>query len=393
MKEYINLYDAHGRSLGATKDWQRVPDAYDYIIFKDGDVVKAKNGRTGKIEFKDTDDLTVVQSVFDEGGTIAFMSDEFTIDSTLYLRTENTRVYLNNVILKFTQTDTDALVIQKRGIDIVGGEILLPLGFSKAGILIDGSTFQTFTRLRPVNIVGTRVIGQDTSAGKGIWFDSKDIGITWVNIDRVFVYNLETGILLHASKENGYITANKVTNSTLYYCKYPMRTIASLSGTYVAGNTFDNIHIQTKSGDTVNAILLYGGLRNYFKIDVWDWGVATTTDLIKILSPADYNYFVINTHGDDFTLDIDANSIHNTFVLVDRPTSKIAVFSGDGSTTQFSVPHYLPVKPSKVLVTPMSSDAAGDFYVTADDTYIYVNYKTAPPSGTDNIKLSWYAEV
>ena len=36
--------------------------AFDYIIFKDGDVVKAKNGRTGKIEFKDTDAASVIQS-------------------------------------------------------------------------------------------------------------------------------------------------------------------------------------------------------------------------------------------------------------------------------------------------------------------------------------------
>jgi len=68
-------------------------------------------------------------------------------------------------------------------------------------------------------------------------------------------------------------------------------------------------------------------------------------------------------------------------------------FSGDGSTTQFSIEHGLVSTPSKVQVTPMSSDAAGDFYVTADDTYIYINYKTAPPSGTDNVKVSWYAEV
>ena len=68
-------------------------------------------------------------------------------------------------------------------------------------------------------------------------------------------------------------------------------------------------------------------------------------------------------------------------------------FSGDGTTTQFSIEHGLVSTPNKVQVTAMSEDASGDFYVTADATYIYVNYKTAPPSGTDNIKLSWSAEV
>ncbi|MCD6138255.1 MAG: hypothetical protein J7J91_06715, partial [Deltaproteobacteria bacterium] len=66
---------------------------------------------------------------------------------------------------------------------------------------------------------------------------------------------------------------------------------------------------------------------------------------------------------------------------------------GDGTTTQFSIEHGLVSTPSKVQVTPMSSDAAGDFYVTADATYIYINYSTAPPSGTDNVKVSWQAEV
>jgi len=73
--------------------------------------------------------------------------------------------------------------------------------------------------------------------------------------------------------------------------------------------------------------------------------------------------------------------------------SGTATFSGDGSTTQFKIEHGLVSTPSKVLVTPMSEDASGDFYITADNTYIYINYKTAPPSGTNNIKVSWYAEI
>jgi len=73
--------------------------------------------------------------------------------------------------------------------------------------------------------------------------------------------------------------------------------------------------------------------------------------------------------------------------------SGTATFSGNGTTTQFSIAHGLVKAPSKVLVTPMTADAASDFYVTADDTNIYINYKSAPPSGTDNLKFSWYAEV
>ena len=70
-----------------------------------------------------------------------------------------------------------------------------------------------------------------------------------------------------------------------------------------------------------------------------------------------------------------------------------ATFSGDGSTTQFKIPHGLAAAPSKVLVTPGSSDARGAFHATADATYIYVNYATAPPAGTNNVVLYWYAEI
>ena len=76
-----------------------------------------------------------------------------------------------------------------------------------------------------------------------------------------------------------------------------------------------------------------------------------------------------------------------------RRNSGVATFSGDGTTTQFKIAHGLAKAPSKIQVTPGSSDAKGGFYVTADSTYIYVNYDTAPPAGTNNIVLYWYAEV
>jgi len=70
-----------------------------------------------------------------------------------------------------------------------------------------------------------------------------------------------------------------------------------------------------------------------------------------------------------------------------------ATFSGDGTTTQFKIAHGLVSTPSKILITPGSNDAKGTLYATADATYIYVNYATAPPTGTDNVVLYWYAEV
>jgi len=84
-KGYINLYDKWGNSLGATKEWQRVPDAFDYIIFKDGDVVKAKNGRMGRIEFKNTQLHNVLNSIAslynNKPVAITFKPDDYTLNS------------------------------------------------------------------------------------------------------------------------------------------------------------------------------------------------------------------------------------------------------------------------------------------------------------------------
>jgi len=110
---------------------------------------------------------------------------------------------------------------------------------------------------------------------------------------------------------------------------------------------------------------------------------------------ADYNLIINNVFRNTtnpITI-VGVNTIVRRNIGYTTENSGTATFSGDGSTTQFSIEHGLVSTPSKVQVTPMSSDAAGDFYVTADDTYIYINYSTAPPSGTDNVKVSWQAEV
>ncbi len=93
--------------------------------------------------------------------------------------------------------------------------------------------------------------------------------------------------------------------------------------------------------------------------------------------------------------------LYNSFWQLTSGTSQpsllksagIATFSGDGTTTTFTIPHGLVAEPKVVQVTPLSADASGQFYVTKDATNIYVNYITAPPAGTNNIVLSWYAEV
>ena len=69
-----------------------------------------------------------------------------------------------------------------------------------------------------------------------------------------------------------------------------------------------------------------------------------------------------------------------------------ATFSGDGSTTQFTIPHELAKAPTNVVLEPMTADASKPHYVTWDDSYIYVHFLEAPPAGVDNVKFSWIAK-
>jgi len=112
-------------------------------------------------------------------------------------------------------------------------------------------------------------------------------------------------------------------------------------------------------------------------------------------SAADHNEIKLNYIINSTTpiTKVGANTIVTKNIGYPTEGSSVATFSGDGTTTQFKVEHGLVSAPSKIIVTPISADAKDFSYATADDTYIYFNFSTAPPSGTDNVKLSWYAEV
>jgi len=82
--------------------------------------------------------------------------------------------------------------------------------------------------------------------------------------------------------------------------------------------------------------------------------------------------------------------------------SGVATFSGDGSATDFEIgAHGLATTdPEKIVVkvTPVSDDAIAaspcvGYVDPADNTKIRVKFASAPASGTDNVKIKWYAWV
>jgi len=66
-------------------------DIASYIIFKDGDLIKAKNGKTGQVEFSGSDAATVIQQVIDAvydagGGRVFIKAGTYSINSTITLK-------------------------------------------------------------------------------------------------------------------------------------------------------------------------------------------------------------------------------------------------------------------------------------------------------------------
>jgi len=216
------------------------------------------------------------------------------------------------------------------------------------------------------NVISDAKIGSDTYGGTGIALKSSNTNLVVSNIIR----DCEgPGITISDSSENVIafnLLSNNCKNSSAAY-RYEIYVFAA--STRVLNAILSNKIIET-GGQTSS-----GGIY----IDSYQDKTIIKNNIIENITPA------IDDNG--------ANTIiKNNYGYLTENSGK-ATFSGDGTTTQFKIAHGLVSKPSKVLVTPASADAAGDFYVTADDTYIYVNYLSAPPSGTDNVVLCWYAEV
>jgi len=85
MSEFVRIIDPSGKTL-RNDLYNSPPDPASYIIFKDGGLVKAKNGRTGQIEFSDPDAAKVIRSAADaipNGGRIVFKPGIYLINSMI----------------------------------------------------------------------------------------------------------------------------------------------------------------------------------------------------------------------------------------------------------------------------------------------------------------------
>jgi hypothetical protein len=162
-------------------------------------------------------------------------------------------------------------------------------------------------------------------------------------------------------------------------------------------NVFTNLHITHPVVASLTAINFYSSSSNTFQnlFITKDDGTLNWGQPIYEGAGSNYNQFLGGVMQDwdaGVFLTGASSKVRNIIGFVTQ-NGGTATFSGNGSTTTFTIAHGLASTPTKVLVTAGSSAAKGDFYVTASATNITVTYGTAPASGTNNVILNWYAEV
>ncbi len=182
--EYINVFDKFGRSLGARNNWQITPDTVDYIIFKDGNVIKAKNGKTGKIEFKGTDAAEVIQQVIKTNVSIKLIG---TFDFTKPVVISESYVNIEGDIPQISWTgninpktvinppaDSPAFIVTPEKIDVIGVRFAnLSFGRDRNNPRFGGIYIKPATSYKVIGVIIERCRFENLTQ-YGISFDTSD---------------------------------------------------------------------------------------------------------------------------------------------------------------------------------------------------------------------------
>jgi hypothetical protein len=357
------------------------PEPHSVLVWVDDQgIARARDGRTGRIIAESTDHASVIQAAIDalkDGGVIFFKRGEYKI--------ANVQITKRAALVGEGALDTYFRLAEAGYLFVVSAPYVsfVNLGFNGSGKLGSGIKFTGgahYCEVRNCNFYNFRVcidvnVDAGTSALLGLvmrnTFDTFDIGVRltaaagkWAN-DWLILYNRLIGgsgaVAVEIGKGDG---AN--------------------SKTIVYGNSIESNGVGVDLGANAGYSIIAGNRFERCSTGVSFSGAAQYVSIVR-------NRFISVTNPINGTPGGGSEIRMNIGYATEN--GGIVAFSGDGAKTQFAIPHRLAAAPSKVLVTPGSSDAKGPFHVTADTTNIYVNYATAPPAGTNNVVLYWYAEL
>ena len=436
-KPYVHLHDKWGNSVGSTRDWQIVPGAYDYIIFREGSYEKGKNCRTGQIDIK-SDDLSEVlsEALANSQGRIHILAGEHDAYTPVDIPTADSAGYATN--FGWIIEGDSSYDARTRGtiINLHGQSYWWKFKESSGGY-----GYYTQTMFRNLSFKGTGaedVITYDTPTNGGNYAEAIFENMRFENINRAIRYDGYRYVAKNLQARNittqaFYFMSSSGAVSKLNLVSAISQTNSSEYAIYIHGSGVVARHLDAENAQ--NGINLEG--YNIYAISPYAESITNIALRVRALGAVIVHPDV--SSGKVLLGDSDADSANlkliigckQTFspsevtitkaldVLIDfgfygpdlyglinnvsgsylrfrgrgLQNSGTATFSGDGSTTTFTIAHGLVATPSKYFVQPLSADAMSTPYdVSVDGTNITITFKSAPASGA-NLKFYWYAEV
>jgi len=430
------------------KKWSPIvtpPEAHSVVVWVDDlGIAHARDGKTGRIIAEGGDHASVIQSAIDylsDGGRVFIRKGVYSIASTVTVPDgvtlegemhANARYYDTRGTVLRGSADPIIKVTTEKDTYYSGAIAIRNLrvrpASNNAAILASASK-----PLSSLTIENVGVVPEQLFKGYGIVLDASQQPIIDVLIRRVECYYLDKAIWAKGVYQSGSSLYLYVTTLTISKCTFERNNTAiRLEGVQTAliGNSI--IENSQTNGVEVYASRAVWIADNHFENNPYQSG-TTGYDLIVQGEPS-LNYYTsavyvrnnlfasryaaanvyvkysarvviaenlfLYTPQNNIYADADARylwiennifSSQNTILGRRLVNSGKATFSGNGATTQFLIDHGIDGTPTTAVVTPGSSDAKGNFYITLDSTYIYVNYATPPPSGSNNVVLYWYA--
>ncbi|RLG37336.1 MAG: hypothetical protein DRN91_05760 [Candidatus Alkanophagales archaeon] len=363
---------------------------FSFTVYKDRDVYMAEDWR-GRVRYEDDDASEVIQGGIDalsDGGTIFLKFGRYNLYSKLTVK--------EGVLLKGEYVGSGAYPGSPR--------TLLVNYFDDHVIELEpGSAVEDIHIAKGVDPFTHSMIHiTECDFNKPIWirdvFGSSDLysdgdfilleitksaNIIGVIAEGLRWYGFENGIHLLGNPDysGNVISGNIFTFMGKY--SYIFVKMERNGGGYQSGNKFTGI-MQCGSGTERGVVI--DGNANEFHISSFD--IPSGKYDVEVVSGARGNIV-----SGWFASVLDNGTRTKIICPYHFENSGIAVFSGDGTTTTFNIEHGLVSTPSKYGVDPLTPDAHGSKTITVDDTYITITFDTAPPSGTDNLKFSWWAKV
>ena len=358
-----------------------------YTIFKSGSLVKARNGRTGQIEFSDPDAATVIQQAIDSisRGTIVLKS-ELTLTSAMQLKS-NVKVLIEGKI--DIASDIYGFILDgTENARLEGGEIEVTAStYTKAPIKLSGDECRR-NKIKNVRIK----LPSGQGYGLHLRYASEEEGY-WNTFESIDIFRGKQGIQVELI-DNGWFNGNYFADIKVWRpSEYGFAIINNGNG--YGGNVHIGVITEVGAQDNVSAFFLEG-TGSYFEYntfagcDAYDLGSTNSYFFAQGSSLPSYrrwNTIVggLNSHvlqgswQETFTLIAPMNfrtDIYENYyelVLQNKPNITIKLLpSGESNNTRIEINRQPILSREALLIGALE---AGAFNIKS---YAYSGYTLRP---------------